>query len=148
MNQFDQKIMDFLEIYKRAVEAKDVNLFLTIYDPEVVIFDMWGKWIHQGLNDWKKTVQDWFDSLGNDKATVEINDIQIITDQCIASLYAIITFKGISESGESSHEMDNRFTWILKSQNGTWKILHEHSSAPIDFESTKVILKRSSSEST
>jgi ketosteroid isomerase-like protein len=40
--------------------------------------------------------------------------------------------------------MNNRLTWALrKTDRGKWKVVHEHSSAPIDFETAKVILNRS-----
>jgi len=142
MNKFDQKLMDLLEIYKNAVEAKDVDLFLSIYDPDVVIFDMWGNWEYKGLNAWRKVVQEWFGSLGTDTVKVEINDVQVVADQSIAGLYAFFTFKGISESGDLLRSMDNRFSMILKNQDGDWKIVHEHSSGPIDFETAKVLFKR------
>ena len=76
------------------------------------------------------------------KKAVEAKDLHIIPDQKITGLYAYFTFTGESDSGEVMHSMDNRFTWILKNQKSNWKIIHEHSSAPIDFESNKVILKR------
>jgi ketosteroid isomerase-like protein len=39
--------------------------------------------------------------------------------------------------------MTNRLSWALRRQpTGEWKIVHEHSSAPADFETGKVTLKR------
>ena len=38
--------------------------------------------------------------------------------------------------------MQNRLTWVLKQKDGAWKIVHEHTSAPVDFETAKVILQR------
>jgi ketosteroid isomerase-like protein len=38
--------------------------------------------------------------------------------------------------------MHNRLTWALKQENGAWKIVHEHTSAPVDFKTSKVILQR------
>jgi len=38
--------------------------------------------------------------------------------------------------------MLNRLTWVLKPHGGGWKIVHEHTSAPVDGESMKVILQR------
>lgn len=146
MNDMEKSIQNLLTTYKKAVEAKDVKQFVSIYHQDVVIFDMWGNWVYQGLEAWEKVVQDWFDSLGNDQATVEITDVQLIPDQNIACLFAIFTFQGLSGSGETTHAMDNRFTWVLKNQRGGWLIMHEHSSAPIDFVSNKVILNRSSNQ--
>jgi ketosteroid isomerase-like protein len=39
--------------------------------------------------------------------------------------------------------MSNRLTWGLeKSVEGGWKVVHEHSSAPVDFETGRVQLER------
>jgi ketosteroid isomerase-like protein len=38
--------------------------------------------------------------------------------------------------------MTNRLTWALRKTGGAWKVVHEHSSAPIDFESAKAMLQR------
>jgi ketosteroid isomerase-like protein len=38
--------------------------------------------------------------------------------------------------------VDNRLTWALKQEDGGWKIVHEHTSEPADFEPSKVKLQR------
>jgi ketosteroid isomerase-like protein len=38
--------------------------------------------------------------------------------------------------------MENRLTWALERRGGEWKIVHEHTSAPADFETAKVRLRR------
>ena len=35
----------------------------------------------------------------------------------------------------------NRVTVVLEQKGGAWKIVHEHSSAPADFETLKVMLE-------
>lgn len=94
------------------MEAKDVTKFISIYDPDVVVFDMWENWEYQERDAWKMMVIEWFDSLGSNKVTVIIKDVNIIPDQHIAGLHPYFTFSGLSASGEVMHSMDNRFTWI------------------------------------
>ena len=55
---------------------------------------------------------------------------------------AFVTYTGLSASGEALRSMDNRLTWVLRSEKGAWKITHEHTSAPVDFESSEVLLRR------
>ena len=39
--------------------------------------------------------------------------------------------------------MNNRLTWTLRrADDGSWKIVHEHTSASADFETSKVMLQR------
>jgi ketosteroid isomerase-like protein len=36
--------------------------------------------------------------------------------------------------------MRNRLTWVLRERDGAWKVVHEHTSVPLDFE-TKAMLR-------
>jgi ketosteroid isomerase-like protein len=38
--------------------------------------------------------------------------------------------------------MNNRITLILRKSGSTWKIVHQHTSAPVDFNSMQVSLQR------
>ena len=50
---------------------------------------------------------------------------------------------GLSADGKELRSMDNRITWVLRrSVDGAWKIVHEHSSAPVDFDTGKDSLRR------
>jgi uncharacterized protein (TIGR02246 family) len=142
MNEHEKTVLQVLDTYKAAVNAKDVDTFVSVYDQDVVVFDMWGEWSYKGVEAWRRMVIDWFGSLGSERVIVELNDVQVITEHSIAIIHAFVTFKGISAEGEALRAMQNRFTWVLKNREGVWKILHEHSSAPIDLETSKVILKR------
>ncbi|MER2514034.1 MAG: SgcJ/EcaC family oxidoreductase [Nitrosomonas ureae] len=142
MNDHEKVILQVLEAYKTAVNAKDVDTFVLLYDQDVTVFDMWGEWSYKGVEAWRRMVIDWFGSLGNERVVVELNSTEVITEHSIAIVHAFVTFKGISAEGEALRAMQNRFTWVLKNREGIWKILHEHSSAPIDFETSKVILQR------
>ena len=142
MIEHEKTILQIFDTYKAAVNAKDVDAFVSLYDQDVVVFDMWGEWSYQGIEAWRRMVIDWFGSLGNERVMVEFNNAQVITEHSIAIAHAFVTFKGVSAEGEMLRAMHNRFTWVLKNREGRWKILHEHSSAPIDFETSKVILQR------
>ena len=142
MNEHEETVSQVLAAYKAAVNAKDVDTFVSLYDEDMVIFDMWGEWSYKGVESWRRIVTDWVGSLGNDRLIVELDNAQVITEHNIAVAHAFVIFKGISAEGETLRAMENRFTWVLRNREGVWKILHEHSSAPIDFETSKVILQR------
>ena len=142
MNEHEETVSQVLVAYKAAVNAKDVDTFVSLYDEDMVIFDMWGEWSYKGVESWRRIVTDWFGSLGNERLIVELDNAQVITEHNIAIAHAFVIFKGISAEGETLRAMENRFTWVLRNREGVWKILHEHSSAPIDFETSKVILQR------
>jgi ketosteroid isomerase-like protein len=68
--------------------------------------------------------------------------VQIILAPDLAVVHAFVTYTGQSAEGKELRAMQNRLTWALKQQDGGWKIVHEHTSAPVDFETSKVLLQR------
>lgn len=141
MNQSESSFLQVLETYKSAVYAKDVETFLSLYDPDVEVFDMWGQWSYRGASAWRKMVAEWFTSLGDERVKVQTQGLKVLAADNIAVLHAFVTFTGESAEGKELRSMQNRFTWTLRNLGGSWKIIHEHSSAPADFETSKVMLQ-------
>ncbi len=143
VNQNENSIVRVFDAYRDAVFVKDVDAFVALYDREVVIFDMWDVWSYNGLAAWREMVKGWFGSLGADRVAVEVDDVQTLVTQDMAMAHALITYKGLSAEGQELRAMQTRLTWVLRPDNGTWKILHEHTSAPVDFDTSKVIKHKS-----
>ena len=140
--QVDQDAIPMLEIveaYRTAVLAKDVDTFVRLYDEDVCVFDMWGQWSYRGVEAWRGMVTGWFGSLGDESVAVSFEDVQASLNGDFALLHAKVTYKNISTDGRELHAMPNRLTWALRRVAGGWKIVHEHTSAPVDFETLKVI---------
>jgi len=138
-------IEDMLEQYRTAVYDKDVDAFVALYDDEVTVFDMWGRWAYSGIAEWREMATEWFTSLGGELSSPEFHAVNITPGDGMAVAHAFITYRGLSAEGKELRAMDNRITWVLrKNGDGAWKIVHEHSSAPADFETGKVSLSRRS----
>lgn len=129
------------ETYKNAVFQKDVEAYASIFDENVCVFDMWEKWSYNGLADWKEMAKGWFGSLGKDRDLVTFSDIQIQSTDEMAVVSAFARFTAISEDGKELRYLENRLTWVARKKEDMWKIIHQHTSGPIDFETMKVILK-------
>jgi uncharacterized protein (TIGR02246 family) len=142
VSETENPIPGVLDAYKKAVLAKDVDAFVALYDRDVRVFDMWGAWSYEGAAAWRAMVAGWFGSLGTERVAVEFADVQSIATPALAVCHAFVTYKGLSGDGEALRAMQNRLTWMLEPRDGGWKIVHEHSSAPVDFDTAKVILKR------
>ena len=130
-----------LEEYRDAVHAKDVDRFVAIFADDVRVYDMWGTWSHDGIDSWREMAEVWFDSLGDERVRVEFDDVQTTVGDDVAVVSAFVTFAGISADGEELRSMNNRLTWGLRKTDGTWKVVHEHTSAPAGEEG-KVQLSR------
>lgn len=141
MNELEKPIIQVLDSYKAAVTKKDVDAFIALYDQDVCVFDMWGEWSYKGIEAWRKMVTDWFGSLGAERVIVDFNGVQTILGNDIAIAHAFVIYKGVSADSDELRSMQNRLTWALKHKDGIWKIVHEHTSAPVNFETSKVILQ-------
>jgi uncharacterized protein (TIGR02246 family) len=139
----DGPAKELIERYRAAVYAKDVDAFVALYDKDVRVFDMWGQWAYQGADAWRGMATEWFGSLGGEKVGVEFDDLQTDAADDMAVAHAFITYKGLSADDQELRAMSNRITWVLrKSPEGGWKVIHEHSSSPADFDTAKVMLKK------
>jgi uncharacterized protein (TIGR02246 family) len=136
------QIEQVLEAYRAAVHAQDVDAFVALYDDDVRVFDTWGRWSYDGIEAWRGMAAEWFGSLGGDQVVVEHADVRIEVGGDLAVAHAFTRFKGLSASGEELRAMDNRLTWALRrTDGGAWKVVHEHTSAPVD-DGGKAVLAR------
>lgn len=133
---------EMLTAYAAAVRAKDVDAFLGLYADDVRTFDLWQEWTYDGKEALRRMVEEWFGSVGTDTIVVEFDAVRVETGSDVASVSAFTTFSGISAEGEALRSMNNRLTWVLRREDdGSWKIVHEHTSAPAGEEG-KVQLSR------
>lgn len=136
-------IQKVLDTYKAAAYAKDVEAFLSIYDHDIYVFDMWEKWSYDGIDAWRGMVTGWFGSLGDELVKVEFNELEITETKEMAVAHMVVTFMGLSAEGTELRSMQNRMTCVLKNTKGIWKIIHEHSSSPLEPSTLKAILNKS-----
>lgn len=143
-----------LTTYTNAVFEKDTETFLSLFDEDVRIFDMWGSWSYNGLAAWREMVTGWFSSLGADRDRVTFEEVEFFFSGDLATVTAFARFAAVSSRGEELRFLYNRITLIVRRDGagsefragldpgaGGWKIIHQHTSAPIDG-ALKAILER------
>src|ERR1700733_4045731 len=136
------ELASLYQIYRNAIFRKDLDAFASIFDENVRVFDMWVQWSYDGLPAWREMAKGWFESLGTDRDVVTFDDVRIEGSDELATLTAFVKFTAISEAGGELRVRENRLTWVARKKEGSWKIIHQHSSGPIDFKTMKVVLKR------
>ncbi|MES2150250.1 MAG: SgcJ/EcaC family oxidoreductase [Pseudomonadota bacterium] len=142
MGDLEIQISRVIERYKTAVMARNVDTFIALYSQDVRVFDAWTTWSYNGATAWREAVRQWFTSTAEETVEVSAEDIQIMGGQDVAVLSAIITYASLAPDGKKLRAMQNRLTWALARQGGVWQIVHEHTSAPIDFDGMRAILTR------
>jgi ketosteroid isomerase-like protein len=130
------------ESFSDAVYRKDVEAYLGLYDEKVLIFDMWQEWTYDGLAAWRQMVEGWFSGLGSDRDVVTFRERKMEIIGELGYITAIARFAAVSETGEELRFLDNRLSWVLRRTGASWKIVHQHSSGPINFNTMAVILKK------
>jgi ketosteroid isomerase-like protein len=131
MSNLDPRLLRICDGYARAVHAKDVEGFLGLYHSTARVFDAWGVWSYEGETARRTVVEAWFGSLGEERVAVTFDRLHAIVTGDLSSLTARVIYAAISPAGDELRSMQNRLTWVLKPDNGTWKIFHEHTSVPI-----------------
>lgn len=142
MNQPEDPVLQALSDYKAAVLAKDVDAFVALYAPDVLVFDMWRVWTYKGIAAWREMVAGWFGSLGAERVVVDFDDVQTIVSDDLAVVHTFVTYKAVNADGVDLRSMDNRMSMTLTQKNGAWKIVHQHTSSPIDPDTAQVIFRR------
>jgi uncharacterized protein (TIGR02246 family) len=137
-----KEIHALFESYKTAVLQKNIDAFLSLFDNNVRIFDLW-EWMYDGIGPWREMVKDWFSSLdNNEQVIVTFDDIRVQDAGEMAVATAFARFAAVSDKGEELRYLQNRLTWVVQKKEGGWKIIHEHTSAPVDGATMKVRLQR------
>ena len=142
MSDTEKALTRIIDTYKSAVFAKDVEALIRLYDPKVRVFDAWGVWSYDNVESWKRTVESWFNSLGNERVKVTFDDVSLTDGRECAIVSAIVSYASVSPEGSTLRTLQNRLTWGLKTSGHVLRIVHEHTSAPIGFEDQKAILQR------
>ena len=128
--------------YAAAVYAKDGAAFAALYDEHVRVFDIWGRWQYEGLAAWREMTVGWFDALGSERVVVEFDAVAATVSCGLAVGHAFVAYRAVAADGAELRSLSNRLTLVMRRQGDVWKIVHEHSSGPVDQQTAKVMLKR------
>lgn len=129
--------------YADAVLAKDLEAFVALYDPDVVVFDAWDRWIYQGREAWRGMAKSWFEGLGEARVRVTFEPVFERADGDVVTWSAFVRYAAETADGDAQGAVDNRITWTLARRDGAWRIAHEHTSVPADFETGAASKRRS-----
>ena len=126
------KPADFFHLYSKTAYEKDITGMISLYDDNVLVFDMWEKGFTAGIKEWSSIIADWLSSLNDEKVKVLFERIDIQEGADTAFAHALIQFQAISPDGSVIRSMKNRITVGMIKRDGLWKVVHQHTSAPVD----------------
>lgn len=134
------EIVEFFKAYQDAAWRKDANMMIHLYDKNALIFDMWDQAFIADSIEWSNTIVDWLGTLGEEKVKVEFEMVQTHQSGNVGFATALIQFQAISSNGTVIRSMKNRITLGFSKFEAGWKIIHQHTSAPISSDGLVAIL--------
>ena len=134
------EIEDFFKIYQHSAWHKDTTAMVNLYDEHAVIFDMWDQGYNSDSSEWTKIITDWLGSLGEEKVKVEFEMVKIHQSGNVGFASALILFRAISSEGAVLRSMKNRITLGFSKFEDGWKVIHQHTSAPIKSDGLTAML--------
>jgi len=136
-NPADRALRD----YAAAVLAKDLEAFVSLYGRNIFVFDAWNVWSFAGTEAWRGVTHEWFTSLGTERVAVEFEDVRSCTSTTLAYASVTVRYTALSAAGQALRSLQNRMTIVLELRDGEWRVVHQHTSSPIDFDSKKAMLE-------
>jgi ketosteroid isomerase-like protein len=127
-------IQEYFSIYKQSAWTKDSERMISLYDDNVVIFDMWRQGFQTGVAEWSVAIKNWLNSLGEERVNVIFEMIELHEADNVAFGSALITFQAISPDNAVNRSMKNRITLGFIRKEQQWKVIHQHTSAPVNTD--------------
>lgn len=115
--------------YTEAATTLNREALISVYAPDVRIFDLMAPWQNHGTDEWAARVDHWFNGVGSDPEVVA-SEIEIVTTTGMAVLTMNMGYYHVNDEG-NREGMTNRLTWVAIPVDDDWKIVHEHTSIPI-----------------
>jgi ketosteroid isomerase-like protein len=115
---------------------------VALHDPAFRGFDMWEDWEQPDLAALRAATEGWFGGLGPERVLVVFDALRVDESGDMAVVTSIVTFKAQGADGAILRQLDNRLTWVLRNGPQGWRILHQHTSNPIDPKTAGVIWSR------
>jgi ketosteroid isomerase-like protein len=127
-----------IDKWAEAVRTLDLEGAMSIYAPDIVSFDVEPPLQHLGLEAKRKN---WIgaSAMYQRPRGYELRDLTITAGDDVAFAHSLNRVSGTLKNG---HEVGFwvRWTACLRKIDGTWFIVHDHVSAPLDRESGKALL--------
>lgn len=129
-----------MDLYAKAVDERDVAAFIRLYALDVRIFDAWDTWEYRGALEWQRPISAWLTAHVSEKLTVAFEEVTVQGSPPFVLVTALVTYGRVSSDETPLGTIQNRLTWILHVHEGRARIVHEHTSVPVDFREMKPFL--------
>jgi ketosteroid isomerase-like protein len=139
-----QRAMDEADIRRQidrlvaALHVMDLEGVMALYAPDIVSFDLGPPLRHVGAGAKRKT---WVDAIAMYQPPLgyEMHGLTITVGDDVAFGYSLNRISGTLQDGHRN-ELWLRWTACFRKIDGTWLIVHDQVSVPVDFASGSALL--------
>jgi uncharacterized protein (TIGR02246 family) len=133
-------VLHVIERWASAFRAHDLDGIMSVYasGDAVTAYDIGTPLQYVGKAAYRESYSAFLDQYTG-SLEFEARDAHVLVSGDLAIYYALERLGGILKSGERSSPWV-RVTTALKRAHGQWLIVHDHVSAPVDFETGKPAL--------
>jgi uncharacterized protein (TIGR02246 family) len=117
--------------FGEAFDKKDVTTIMSVYAPDVFVFDVVPPRQYVGYDAYKKDWDDTFAMMPGPSKTT-FTDLNITVVGSVAYTHYIVDGTMTDKDGQATH-MVVRSTDVLRKDKGKWLIVEEHNSFPVDM---------------
>ena len=122
-------IQPLLDRYVEAILHKDIEGLMSLYHPDVTMFNTYDFWCFHGARRWCEAVTHHSEHLLKDVTEVTFRNVQVKGKKNVYLVHGLIDYHYMSHP--DTHVV-HRFTWLIKRAGDDLKIIHQHTSLPID----------------
>jgi len=133
----EAEVQALIDKWLAAVRSRDVAGIMACYAPDVVAYDAIAQLQFKGVSAYGKHWQACLELCAG-PMVFEMRELNIEADDDVAFAHWLNRCGGTNEQGEEKSSW-MRVTAGYRRIKGTWRIVHEHFSAPFDMASGKAI---------
>jgi len=137
-NNAAQEIRGWIDQWRKAVSAKDVDRVLELYTDDVVAYDIVPPLQYIGKAAYRADYQQFFSQYESD-LRIETRDLHVGANGELGYATGLQMISGTLRHGGKSGAWV-RFTSLYRKINGKWFDFHDHVSVPVEIESGKALL--------
>lgn len=129
------RVLTLLEEWADAIRNKDIERLMACYAADVVAYDMMPPLEWRGADSYRAA---WDQGLAMPGTfAIELYEPMVMASDELAFAVALAHFDVGPAEGGAGESFDGWFRWTagFARIHGEWKIVHEHSSVPIEMES-------------
>jgi ketosteroid isomerase-like protein len=121
-----------IEARARAIRARDVDALVAFYAPDVKTFDLVTPLASDGIEALRCRVTEWFSSFTS-PIEYRVRKIELFVAGDVAFEHHLVHVEGWNKLGRHIR-MWFRESVGYKKMDGVWRVVHQHSSVPMDME--------------